>query len=96
MTTEKSTNQTTQTQIIKLTDVNIDGCGTDITVYIQIKGPSKLTDKTIEETNAKIQKYKEENHGEWDTDSIINMICQYLTTKNYTCQIITPDYEIEF
>lgn len=30
-------------QIIKFTDVDIDGCGTNVEVYIQVEGKTELT-----------------------------------------------------
>lgn len=83
-------------QIIKFTDVNVDGFGTNVEVYIQVEG-TELTNGIIERTKAEIEKYKEENYyGEWDTDSVIDVACEYLRTEGYVCHAVIPHYEIEF
>ena len=83
-------------QIIKFTDVDIDGNGTNIEVYIQVKGRFELINGVIAEMKSEIEKYKEEYSGEWDTDSAINVACEYLESKGYECRSLLPDYEIEF
>lgn len=83
-------------QIVKFIDKNIDGCGTDIEVYVQTEGKTELTDAIITETNNKIEKYREENSGAWDTDSVIMLACDYLESKGYMCHAIVPNYVIEF
>lgn len=83
-------------QIVKFTDTNVDGYGTDVEVYVQVEGKLELTDGIIDRTKEEIEKYKEENSSEWDTDSIIDIACEYLETEGYMCHAIIPDYEIEF
>ena len=51
-------------QIIKFTDVDIDGNGTNIEVYIQVEGRIELTNGIIERMKKEIEKYKEEFSGE--------------------------------
>lgn len=83
-------------QIIKFTDVDIDGNGTNVEVYIQVKGRFELTNGVIAEVKNKIENYKEECSGEYDTDSVINIACECLESKGYECRSLLPDYEIEF
>ena len=83
-------------QIIKFTDVDVDGCGTNVEVYVQVEGKSELTNGIIERTKTEIEKYKEENSGEWDTDSVLDVACEYLETEGYMCHFVVPDYEIQF
>ena len=83
-------------QIIKFTDVKVDGCGTNIETVIQIEGKAELTNEIIERTKKAIEKHKEEYRDEWDTDSVLNAACEYLETEGYMCHYISPDYEIEF
>ena len=82
-------------QIIKFTDINLDGCGTDISVYVQLEGKTELTNGIIERTKKAIEKYKEEDL-EWCTDDIINVAYNHLETEGYICHSIIPNYEIEF
>lgn len=83
-------------QIIKFTDVDVDGCGTDVVVYVQVEGKRELTNGIIENCEKKIEDYKKENLNEWDTDSILDTICEYLETEGYMCDSMIPDYEFEF
>lgn len=83
-------------QIVKLIDVNVDGCGTNVEALIQIEGKQSITDDIIQKTRDAIDKYKHENSGEWDTDSIINVACKYLEKEGYTSDYISPDAVIEF
>lgn len=82
-------------QIIKFTDVNVDGCRTDITVYVQVEGKAELTNGIIERTYKAINEYKS-NDEEWDTDGVIDVACEHLELEGYMCHAIIPDYEIEF
>lgn len=83
-------------KVIKFTDVDVDGYGTNIEVCIQVEGGVLLTSKVIEETKEVIERYKNVNQGYWDTDSVIGTACDYLKTKGYKCQTLVPDYNIEF
>ena len=83
-------------QIIKFIDTDVDGCGLNIEILIQIKGKHKITNEVIRRTEDIIEKYKKENKGEWDTDSIINIACEHLETEGYICYYIVEDATIEF
>lgn len=81
---------------IKLIDVDVDGCGTNIENIIQVEGKTELTNEIIQRTKDAIDKYKEDNPGEWDTDSIINVACEHLGTEGYICNYVSADAIIEF
>lgn len=83
-------------QIIKLTDVDIDGCGTNVEEMIQVEGKQELTNGIIQRTKEAIEKYKIGNNGEYDTDSIIQAACEHLEEEGYMCDYISVDAEIEF
>ena len=83
-------------QIIKFIDTDVDGCGTNIETMIQIKGKHEITNEVIRRTEDVIEKYKKENKGEWDTDSIIMIACEHLKTEGYTCYYIVENAIIEF
>lgn len=83
-------------QIIRFTDVNVDGCGTNIEVYVQVEGNSELTIGVIERTYEAIEKYKEESEYEYDTDSIVDVACRHLEAEGYMCCSVIPEYDIEF
>ena len=68
-------------QIVKLIDVDIDGCGTNVETMIQVEGKQELT---------------KENDGEYDTDSIVGVVCEYLEYEGYMCDYISEDVAIEF
>lgn len=82
-------------QVIKFTDVNVDGCGTDIVTYIQVEGNKELTIRIIDNVYNEIERYKSENE-EWDTDSVLDAVCEYLEVHGYKCGSIIPNFEIEF
>lgn len=83
-------------QIIKFIDVNIDGCGTNVESMVQVEGKQELTNGVIQRTKDTIEKYKKENYGEYDTDSIIDVACEHLETEGYMCDYISEDATIEF
>jgi hypothetical protein len=83
-------------QIVKLIDVDIDGCGTNVETMIQVEGKQELTNGIIERIKDAIDKYKKENDGEYDTDSIVGVVCEYLEYEGYMCDYISEDVAIEF
>ena len=83
-------------QIIKFIDTNIDGCGTNVESMVQIEGKHELTNGVIQRTKDAIEKYKKENNGEYDTDSIIDAACEHLESEGYMCDYISEDATIEF
>lgn len=83
-------------QIIKLIDVDVDGCGTNVEIMIQVEGKQELTNGIIQRTKDAIEKYKKENDGEYDTDSIVETVCEYLENEGYMCDHISEDVAIEF
>ncbi len=83
-------------QIIKFIDVNVDGCGTDIDMYVKVEGDSALTNGVIDRTKKVIEEYKDENPYEWDTDTVIDVVCEYLETEGYKAETVGYDYCIEF
>ena len=83
-------------QIIKLIDVDVDGCGTNVETMIQVEGKHELTKRIFKGINDTIQKYKKECDGEYDTDNIVETVCEYLENKGYMCYHISEDVAIEF
>lgn len=83
-------------QIIKFIDVNVDGCGTDIDVYVEVEGTEELTNGVIARTKKVIEDYKEEYPYEWDTNTVIDVACEYLETEGYKANPTSYDYCIEF
>ena len=74
-------------QIIKFIDVNIDDCGTNVESMVQVEGKQELTNGVIQRTKDAIEKYKKENYGEYDTDSIIDVACEHLETEGICATI---------
>ena len=83
-------------QIIKFIDVDADGCGTDIDVYVKVKGETELTNGVIERTKKVIKEHKEEDPYGWDTNTVIDAACEYLETEGYKAESMSYDYCIEF
>ena len=82
-------------QIIKFVEYDADGCGTDIEMYVEVNGP-ELTNGVIERTKKVINDYKEENPYEWDTNSVISIACEHLTTEGYETNSLSESYTIVF
>lgn len=83
-------------QIIKFIDADVDGCGTNVESMIQVEGKQELTNEIIQRTKDAIEKYKKENDGKYDTDSIIDAACEHLESEGYMCDCILEDATIEF
>ena len=83
-------------QIVKLIDVDVDGCGTNVETMIQVEGKQELTNGIIQRAKDAIEKYKKENDGEYDTDSIVGVVCEHLESSGYMCDYISEDVAIEF
>ena len=81
-------------QIIKLIDV--DGCGTNEETTIQAEGKQKLSNGIIQGIKDTIKKYKRENDGVYDTNSIVNVVCEYLETEGSMCDYVSADVTIGF
>lgn len=84
-------------QIIKFIDEDVDGCGLNVDTMIQVEGKQELTNEILLKTKDVIEKYKKENNGEYDTDSIIiDVACEYLESEGYMCDYISEDVTIMF
>ena len=55
-----------------------------------------IIDEIIQRTKDAIEKYKKENDGKYDTDSIIDAACEHLESEGYMCDYISEDATIEF
>ena len=83
-------------QIIKLIDVDVDGCCTNVETMIQVEGKYELTKEIFQKIKNAIEKYKKECDGEYDTDSVVQVVCEYLEDEGYMCDYISEDVTIEF
>lgn len=83
-------------QIIKFIDEDVDSCGVNVNTMIQVEGKQELTNGILQRTKDAIEKYKKENDGEYDTDSIIDVACEYLESEGYMCGYISEDVTIMF
>ena len=79
---------------IKLTDVNVDGCGTDIETIVTATGPT-ITDEIKLGINETIKNRKNDLAGEWTTDDCIEAVDDYLKQHGYDVKYITPNIDIE-
>lgn len=79
---------------INLTEVDVDGCGTNITSVIKTNAAG-ITNGMVERIRNAISDYKADNEGEWDTDGCIDAALEQLKKEGYIAEIITTT-EIEF
>ncbi len=78
--------------VFKLVDEDVDGCGTDISVCIEVNGqPSK---DTMEKMQAAVSAYKEEYYGEWDSDGCFEAAVQSLKESGYEVSYLSSPVEI--
>lgn len=82
-------------QIIKLTDVNVDGCGNDVTTLVRVSGKD-ITADTVDNINRAIGNYKKENEGEWDTNGCLDVAREQLESEGFKVHFINPLLEICF
>ena len=82
-------------QYIKFVDKNVDGCGTDITIYCKVYG-NEITVGTVDRIKDAIYNYKNENEGEWDTDGCLDVATEQLKTEGYEVCWVNENAEICF
>ena len=68
-------------QVIKFIDENVDGCGTNVEVLIQVEGKLQLTSAVLQETKDVIKRYKIENDL-WCTDEVVDEACKFMKQKD--------------
>ena len=67
-------------QIIKFVDSDVDGCGTNVEMLIQIEGKNPLSTELVDALKHTIHEYIDSNAGEWSTDDVVNQASEYLET----------------
>ena len=78
----------TPAKIIKLIDANVDGCGTDITCFLQVKGKN-FTKANVRHVKNAVEKFKKEN-SDFTTDELFGFVADYLKSKGYKVKDVTP------
>lgn len=81
--------------IVKFTDVNIDGSGSDISILAKISG-KKVTNETIDKIKNAVCDYKKKNEGEWDTDGCLDAAKEQLEAEGYYVAFFHPSFELCF
>ena len=84
-----------RTQYIRLVDEDIDGNGTDVVELIQVIGAT-ITNGIVSRIRKVISDYKEEVQWEYDTDGVVNVVCDFLRKEGYECEPIYAACEITF
>ena len=84
-----------RTQYIRLVDEDIDGNGTDVVEMLQVRG-AVITNGLVSRIRKVISDYKEEVHGEYDTDGVVSTVCEYLKKEGYECKSVNAVCEITF
>ena len=82
-------------QIIKFTNVNCDGCETNIIVFVRIYG-NDITVDIIDRVKNAISNYKNENKGKWDANGCLEAAQEQLEADGYEVHFINPSLEIYF
>lgn len=74
---------------IKLEDVNVDGCGTDVSTIIEVDSDI-ITNDTIKMVTEAIEAYKRQNEGEWDSDGCFDVAAEQLKSEGFEVKFIVP------
>lgn len=80
---------------IEFKDCDVDGCGTDVSVIVEINSDS-LTNGTKERIKEEISNYKKENKENWDTYGCVNAASKQLEKEGYKVKYIIPTETISF
>ena len=80
---------------LELADIDVNGCGDDVKVILKVNTAS-LTNDLIKRVTVAIEKYQEENPGEWDSDGCFNAAAEQLKTEGYEVEWVIPSATIEF
>ena len=79
-----------KTHIIRFLETDVDGCGSNAEVMIQVRADEKITNETKQKLIDNINEIKKE----WDTDSIVKEACKRVFGSEFTGWY--PEIDIEF
>ena len=79
-----------KTHIIRFLETDVDGCGSNAEVMIQVRADEKITNETKQKLIDNINEIKKE----WDTDSIVKEACERVFGSEFTGWY--PEIDIEF
>lgn len=81
--------------ITKFTDVNVDGCGTNVETVAILTGPD-ITKEIIEGVNKAIEECKIALELYYSTDDCLNAAKEYLNKQGFQVEFMNPEIEFEF
>ena len=79
-------------QIICISDDDTNGYGEDISVLVQVTGPT-LNHSIIDRTENCIDAYILKNMN-YDVNEVIKIAMEHLATEGYECKVLKSDYDI--
>ena len=82
-----------KTHVIRFLETDVDGCGSNAEVMIQVRIDEKITDEMKHKLIDNINEIKKE-WKEWDTDSIVQEACKRVFGSEFTGWY--PEIDIEF
>ena len=82
-----------KTHVIRFLETDVDGCGSNAEVMIQVRAEEKITNETKQKLIDIIDDIKKE-WKEWDTDSIVQEACERVFGSEFTGWY--PEIDIEF
>lgn len=84
-------------QIIRFTERNVDGCGSDAEVMVLLKTDFLLTSGHKTRLEHEIESIKREWEGDdWDTDSVVEEAIARVFGEDAEWEAVLPDLEVEF
>ena len=85
-------------KLLKFTELDVDGCGTDVEIQIRIN-QEEYPDDWKEKLARALEEIKYnfiKNDKCFDTDDIVKEALEAVFGKDVTYDIIMPEYEFEF
>ena len=80
---------------LELRDVDVDGCGTDVTAILEVDEDHITRGMVSRITNA-INDYKRKNNGEYDSNTCFEVAYEVMKADGYKVRYIIPEATVEF
>lgn len=87
------------TNLIKFTEIDVDGCGSNVSELVLVRSEMLLTNGTrsrLEQAVESIWKEYVDNEECFDTETIVSEACTKVFGNTDDWEIVSPEFEIEF
>lgn len=80
---------------IELIDVDVDGCGTDVSTIVSVN-TENITNGMVGRLTKAISDYKKEVSGEYDTDGCVKAVLAQLESEGFKADVVNTSATICF